>query len=365
MSRIVITGLGLHTSLGKGVEKNWRRVLFPDQRPFAFEANSKNSYARARSLSLSVVQEALEQSGLQAEALPEGVDAERIGCTFSASKPLFTAENAVLSPAVLTHEMQAHFALRGESRTTVAACATGAYSLALAASWIEAGLCDAVVAGSVEPRPHPLMAAGFSQLGVLSAEPVMRPFDAARSGFIFGEGAGAIILESEPHARRRGAQILAYLSGWGCGADPHSAVAFNSGGQRIAHVVGKALQKARLSPSDIRHVNAHGTATRLNDALETQALHKAFGAQAPRLKISATKSTTGHLLGAAGSVEFILSVLALRDQRVPPTAHLTARDTLCDLDYTVGQCQPLTFEHAVSLSFGFGGPIGALVASRC
>ena len=247
----------------------------------------------------------------------------------------------------------------------IAACATGAYSLALAGGWIEQNLCDVVIAGSVEPQPHPLMAAGFERLGVLSAETVMRPFDAARSGFVFGEGAGAIVLESETHAVARGAQPLAWLSGWGCGADPHSAVAFNSGGRRIADVVGKALAKARLSPSDIGHVNAHGTATRLNDALETQALHKAFGPHAARLKISATKSTTGHLLGAAGSVEFILTVLALRDQQVPPTAHLTTQDAACDLDYTREHSQALAFEHAVSLSFGFGGPIGALVASRC
>jgi 3-oxoacyl-[acyl-carrier-protein] synthase II len=210
-----------------------------------------------------------------------------------------------------------------------------------------------------------LIRAGFERLGVLSAEPVMRPFDAARTGFIFGEGAGAIVLESEAHASARGMPPLAYLSGWGCGADPHSAVAFNSGGQRIADVIRKALQRARLSPSDIGHVNAHGTATRLNDALETQALHKAFGPQAARLKISATKAATGHLLGAAGSVEFILTVLALRDQQVPPTAHLTTADSACDLDYTPGRASPLAFNHAVSLSFGFGGPIGALVASRC
>jgi len=364
MSRIAITGMGLHTSFGKGIAENWKEVLFPDHRPSSNDGLLQG-YERTKELAFSAVQEALQQAGLGALPQRRALDAERIGCTFSASKPLFTQENAVVSPGVLTHDIQVRFELRGESRTVIAACATGAYSLALAGSWIEQNLCDVVIAGSVEPRPHPLMAAGFARLGVLSAEAVMRPFDAARSGFVFGEGAGAIILESPAHAAARGARILVWLSGWGCGEDAHSAVAFNSGGRRIADVVGKALAKARLSPSDIGHVNAHGTATRLNDALETQALHKAFGSHAARLKISATKSTTGHLLGAAGSVEFILTALALRDQQVPPTAHLTTQDAACDLDYTREHAQPLVFEHAVSLSFGFGGPIGALVASRC
>jgi len=364
MTRVVITGIGLHTSLGQGVPLNWKRVLFPT--PFVPGSNNKiKGYARARDLAASVAQEALQHSGLMSREKLIAVHPDRMGSTFSASKPLFIDDENVVSPGILSHALQMRFGWSGESRTVVAACATGAYALALGASWIEQGLCDVVLAGSVEPAPHPLMAAGFSQMGVLSSESLMRPFDQARSGFVFGEGAGAVVLESDAHARGRGSKVLASLSGWACGADSHSAVAFNSGGQRIADVITKALAKARLAPNAIGHLNAHGTATRLNDALETQALHKAFGSHAPRLKISATKSTTGHLLGAAGSVEFVFTLLALLHGQVPPTAHLTTRDPACDLDYTPEKMQRATFDHALSVSFGFGGPIGALVVSRC
>ena len=356
--RIAVTGLGLHTGLGRGVADTWRRVIEPTMAP-TLPPDVSTGYARAEQLSFSAIDESWQQAGLIA------AEARGIGCTFSASKPLFMSNETVVSPGLLTDAVQARYGLGGESRTIVAACATGAYAVALAADWITQGVCDAVVTGSVEPRPHPLMAAGFQRMGVVSPDPVMRPFDRDRAGFVFGEGAGAIVLESEAHAMARGARPLAWLSGWARGADGHSAVAFNSGGARIADVVRKALGKARLAPRDIGHVNAHGTATRLNDALETQAIRRAFGDHAGALKISATKSTTGHLLGAAGSVEFILTVLALREQRVPPTAHLSVPDPACDLDYTPREAVAASFAHAASLSFGFGGPIGALVASRC
>lgn len=309
-------------------------------------------------LAMSAADEALRDAGNPM------IDPERFGCTLSASKPIFGADDTIFPPEVIGSEIRAHFGLRGEYRNVVAACATGAYAIALAASWIEQGLCDAVLAGSVEPYPHALMRAGFERMGVVSAEPVMRPFDQSRSGFVFGEGAGVVLLESEAHALRRSARAHARLSGWAWGADGHSAVAFNSNGQRIADVIGKALQRARLTPEAIGHVNAHGTATCLNDWIETQALRKAFGPHVDRLMISATKGSTGHLLGAAGSVEFIFSVLALKHQYIPPTAHLDHTDPECALDYTPRTGHAADFQHALSLSFGFGGPIGVLVASR-
>jgi len=302
------------------------------------------------------ITQALQQSGHP--------DAE-IACTFSASKPL-SEDERWLEPGEINTWVRNRFRFSGESRNVVAACATGAYSIATAASWIEQGLCEVAVAGSVEPAPHPLFAAGFRKMGVLSDEPVMRPFDAHRSGFVFGEGAGAVILESEAHAIRRGATPLARLSGWGLGADAHGPVSFNSNGARIADVIGKALAKAGLPAGAITHVNAHGTGTELNDRLETQALHHAFGGHARKLAVSATKSATGHLLGAAGSVEFVFLIQALLDQQAPPTLHWEARDPSCDLDYVAdGKPRAMAMDHAMSLSFGFGGPIGALVASRC
>jgi 3-oxoacyl-[acyl-carrier-protein] synthase II len=200
-------------------------------------------------------------------------------------------------------------------------------------------------------------------MGVMSDEPAMRPFARNRSGFVLGEGAGVVVLESKAHAARRDAPVQALLSGWGWGSDTHSPVAFNSNGALIAQVIRRALDRARLQPEDIQHVNAHGTATLSNDWIETQALIKAFGSHAKKLMISATKSSTGHLLGAAGSIEFILTLQALLHQYVPPTAHLEEPDTACCLDYTPQKGHAALLCHAVSLSFGFGGPIGALVVS--
>ena len=271
----------------------------------------------------------------------------------------------VIPPESINDFIRNHFGLRGECRNVIAACATGAYSIALAASWIEQGLCDVVLAGSAEPPPHPLMEAGFRNMGVLSDEAVMRPFDRRRSGFVFGAGAGICVLEAEDHFKRRSGQPqYAVLSGWGLGSDTHSAVAFNSNGQHIADVIGRALSRAKLLSTEVSYVHAHGTATRLNDWIETQALMKAFGPHAGQLMISATKASTGHMLGAAGSAGFIFTVLALKDQFIPPTATLEESDPECPLDYTPGRGHAAGFEHAMALSFGFGGAIGALVVSR-
>jgi 3-oxoacyl-[acyl-carrier-protein] synthase II len=311
----------------------------------------------------SATSQALEQAGLGYQSDLRHVDPERVGCVVSASKPLFDSDS-IVAPDRINAFVKSRFGFTGESRNVVAACATGAYSIAMGASWIEQNLCDVVVAGSVEPYPHPLIEAGFRQMGVISADGITRPFDRRRSGFTFGEGAGVVVLESEAHARGRGVKPSARLSGWALGADSHSAVAFNSNGAKIVALIQQALKRSGLSAKDVRHVNAHGTATRLNDWIETQALLKAFGSHADKLMISATKASTGHLLGASGSVEFILTVMALMQQFIPPTATLEEPDPECPLDYTPRHGHPATFDHALSLSFGFGGPIGALVVSN-
>ncbi len=313
-------------------------------------------------MSHSAVTEALAMAGLWDDGILQGVDPERVGCTISASKPLFH-EDTPYAPDILNEFVSRSFGLKGESRNIIAACATGAYSIAIGASWIEQGLCDAVVAGSVEPYPHPLIEAGFRQMGVTSRDGMTRPFDRRRSGFTFGEGAGVVVLESEASASGRGAPFCARLSGWAMGSDSHSAFAFNSNGAKIAAVIERALKRSGLCPNDVRHLHAHGTATRWNDWIETQALLQAFGSQAKKLMISATKASTGHLLGASGSVELVLTVLALAHQYVPPTATLEEPDPECPLDYTAGRGHAAAFDHALSLSFGFGGPIAALAIS--
>jgi 3-oxoacyl-[acyl-carrier-protein] synthase II len=372
--RVMVTGLGLCTSVGRTVPETWNAVsnATAGVKSKIVACNKTgldprccvgfDGFSGALALTHQAVAEAFSSAGVWDGECLAAVDPSRIGCTFSASKPLADA-GSWRAPDEVTMGVVRHFGLQGESRNVIAACATGVYSIALGASWIEAGLCDVVLCGSAEPPVHPLMAAGFEQMGVVSADAWMRPFDRERSGFVFGFGAGALVLESETHARARGQKALAVLSGWGLGADAHSAFAFNSNGARIADVVARAIARARLAPEAIRHVNAHGTATRLNDWLETQALRKAFGSHAERLKISATKSATGHLLGAAGSVEAALTVLALQNQFIPPTSTLETPDPECGLDYTPGSGHAEAFDHALSLSFGFGGSIGALIFS--
>ncbi len=361
MNEVVVTGLGIVTQFGAGGDFHWQLL---SGEPLAGRRRDEG-FDGARAMVDQAAGEALTQAGFWQDDTLHSVDPERVGCTVSASKPFFPDSGAdVIPPERINEYCRSRFGLGGEARNTIAACATGAYSIALAASWIEQGLCDIVLAGSVEPAAHPLIAAGFAQMGVLSADGITRPFDQQRCGFGFGQGAGIVVLESRAHAAKRGGRLLARLSGWGLGADGHSAVAFNSNGQKIADVIARALGKAQRSPSEVRHVNAHGTGTRQNDWIETQALRKAFGSAAEQLMISATKATTGHLLGAAGSIEFIFTVLALRHQFILPTTTLESADPECALDYTPRQGHRATFDHAMSLSFGFGGPIGALVVSR-
>jgi 3-oxoacyl-(acyl-carrier-protein) synthase len=356
--RVFITGVGITTTLGEGMSQNWSRLISSSSPQIVSKPNADRGLYRAKQLDEQAVAEALAGANL-----PSSIDPERIGCTVSASKPLFDGD-LPQPPEKLNEFVRNRFGIQGECRNVIAACATGVYSVAMAASWIESGLCDVVLAGAVEPYPHPLIAAGFVQMGVTSSEGVTRPFDRNRSGFTFGEGAGIIILESESYAVRHKTKPLARLSGWALGADSHSAFAFNSQGGKISAVIERALEKAGLSPRDIRHVNAHGTATRHNDWIETQALLKTFGSHAKDLMISATKASTGHLLGASGAVELIFAIQALKAQFIPPTATLREPDKDCPLDYTPRQGHAASFEHALSLSFGFGGPIGAITVSR-
>jgi len=380
MPKVVITGMGLWTPLGEGIISNWNGFSQPCLLPLGEGGRRPDEgHYPATSLAEAAAKEALQDAGLWDGERLTGVDPYRFGCTVSASKPLLTP--AVVPPEVVNDFLRQRFGLEGECRNVIAACATGAYAIALAGSWIEEGLCDVVLAGSVEAYPHPLIEAGFRRMGVVTPESVMRPFDQRRSGFTFGAGAGIVVLESEKHFRQRDEYRIsniekvpfrntksdirpyAVLSGWGLGSDPHSAVAFNSNGRHIAGVIQRACRRGGIEPQAIRHVNAHGTATRHNDVIETQALQAAFGAHAGKLCISATKSHTGHLLGAAGSVELIFTVLALHHQFIPPTAHWKEPDPDCPLDYTPNVGHPERFDHALSLSFGFGGPIGALLVS--
>lgn len=254
---------------------------------------------------------------------------------------------------------------QGPSSCTATACASSIHALGSALSMLRSGEADAVVAGGAEAALHPLAIAGFARMAALSRrndEPARasRPFDADRDGFVLGEGAGMLVLEREDGARRRGARIYAELAGCGFSADAFHRTRPLDDGRGAALAMARAMDDARIAPAGVGYVNAHGTGTRANDASECRAIRRAFGHVADRLWVSSTKGVTGHLLGAAGAVESIATVLTLARGVVPPTANLDTPDRDCDLDLVPRTARERRFEIALCNSFAFGGQNGAL-----
>jgi len=251
------------------------------------------------------------------------------------------------------------YGLQGPSHGVVSACSGGVDAIGAAARLVAYGEVDAAVTGGAEAALTPLCHAAFGALDALSTEGVSRPFDVKRDGFVMGEGAGVLVLEDAERARERGAPILGYLRGYGASSDAFHITAPDKDGEIPARAMRKALEDAGLTPEDIVYVNAHGTSTPLNDRAETVALKKALGKRASEIPVSSTKSAIGHLLGAAGAVEAVATLLALRDRVVPPTLNLEEPDEGLDLDYVPGEARPLDIDGArpiaLSNSFGFGG----------
>ena len=258
---------------------------------------------------------------------------------------------------------------QGPSYGIVSACTTGAHCIGDAARMIQYGDADVMVAGGAEGAVCMLGVGGFAAMKALSTRnddpaTASRPWDKDRDGFVMGEGAGVLVLEEYEHAKKRGAKIYAELAGFGMSSDAHHITAPNAEGPALA--VARALKDAGLNPSDIDYVNAHGTSTPLGDANETTALKLAFGEHAKKLVVNSTKSMTGHLLGGAGGVEAVYSVLALYHQKSPPTINIFEQDVEggCDLDYCANEARDLPIRAAISNSFGFGGTNGTL-AFKC
>jgi 3-oxoacyl-[acyl-carrier-protein] synthase II len=250
--------------------------------------------------------------------------------------------------------------LQGQSFGTVSACAASSHSIGMAARLIAYGDADAVVTGGSESTLTPLATAAFRRMEATSPTGVSRPFDRRRDGFVMGEGAGILVLEEESKARERGARILGRVRGYGATSDAHHLTAPEPNGQGAARAVARALEDARVEPEGVLYVNAHGTSTPLNDRSETEAIKKALGDQrAHEVPVSSTKSAIGHLLGAAGAVEAIATLLALRDRVAPPTLNYEEPDEGLDLDYVTDGTKPLpngdTAAIGISNSFGFGG----------
>jgi dodecanoy-ACP synthase len=386
---IVVTGHGLVTPLGSGSELSWKTLADggkcirplrgnewkPFREPRAAqildEIMPDKLILRDRSLRLGVeaAGEAWRSSGL--DRVPKG----RIGTTFSSSKggllSLFsTGFDPRTSWDFLTdffpHEgggiIRERFGFGGPALSFSSACSTGIAGLSGGAGLLEEGDCDAVLAGSTEASIHPLVYAAFQNMGILSRRPEgPAPFDAGRDGFTMGEGSAVLVLEVEESARRRKAPLLARMSGWALGSDGTGMLDMQPDGETIAAVIRRALRKAGLQPGDIGYINAHGTGTRLNDRVECRALESVFGDGA---WVSSTKGAMGHLLGAAGSVEAVLAVLALQKGFLPPTANLSDPDPECRIRHVEKGGVREKVDHVLSLSYGFGGQLGAVIFSR-
>ena len=275
------------------------------------------------------------------------------------SIPLLMA-NAASGVVAMKHD------LRGQSFGTVSACAAGAHAIGMAERLIRYGDADAVVTGGSEAAITPLATAAFAKMDALSDSGISRPFDRRRDGFVMGEGAGILVLEDEETAKARGARILGYLRGYASTSDAHHLTAPDPSGRGAAKAIELALKDAELEPEDVVYVNAHGTSTPLNDRAETEALKTALGAEhAARVPVSSTKSAIGHLLGAAGAVESIATLLALRDRIAPPTLNYEEQDEGLDLDYVPREARPLANGDVraigISNAFGFGGHNAVLV----
>ena len=259
--------------------------------------------------------------------------------------------------------------LRGPNLAVVTACTTGTHAIGEAARMVALGDAEVMIAGGTEAAITPTSMAGFAAAKALSRrndQPARasRPWDVERDGFVMGEGAGILVLESEEHAKRRGARIYAELAGYGVSGDAHHMTQPAPGGEGAARCMANALRNAQMNPDDIGYVNAHGTSTPLGDLAETMALKAVFGPHANSLMVSSTKSMIGHLLGAAGGVEAVATVKTLFHEVVPPTINLDTQDPECDLDYVPHTAREREVHAAVSNSFGFGGTNGTLVFRR-
>ncbi len=261
------------------------------------------------------------------------------------------------------------FKVTGPNLAVATACTTSTHALGLAMRLIQYGDADAMIAGGSEMSTCPTGMSGFAQAKALSQrnddpQGASRPWDKDRDGFVMGDGAGAMMLEEYEHAKARGANIYAELVGFGMSGDAFHVTAPPEDGEGARKAMAKALIDAKLNPEQVQYVNAHATSTELGDRAESLAIRRAFGAAADKLAVSSTKSMTGHLLGAAGAVEAIFSVLALRDQVVPPTINLHTPGEGCDLDYVPNIARKMSLEYALSNSFGFGGTNGSVIFRR-
>ena len=406
---VVITGLGLVTPLGLGVAETWEGVVAarsavhrisrfdPTGFPVTIGAEAPDpGEAVAQRVPLEVAHLAGDLKGrLAAAALLEaldqaawtrpgdrGADPARVGVFMGseAARPdlVELAERmqsgeppppevlARMAPEAPTHLAAALAGATGPRSTTSTACTSSSQAVGEGLLRIRRGEVDAAIVGGVDVLVDPLMVTGFAKLGALSSrnedpEAASRPFDRGRDGFVLGEGAGMLVLESEAHARARGAEPLGRILGFGCSCNAYRITDSPPDGRGAMQAMVAALADAGLEPGDIDYINAHGTSTQMNDASETAGIHRAFGDEGRRVAVSSTKSLMGHLVAACGAVEAILCLQAVRHGVLPPTRNLDDPDPACELNHVAHEARRATVRRALTNAFGFGGSNGSLV----
>jgi 3-oxoacyl-[acyl-carrier-protein] synthase II len=404
--RVVVTGLGLVTPLGIGVQETWDALIegksgvgritqfdcssYPVQIAAEVKNFDPSQYIEPKELkkmdrfihfAIAASDMAMKDSGLKITK----ENADRVGVIIGSGmgglpmiehyhKTLLEKGHRRISPFFIpmiiinlaAGQVSIRYGAKGPNSSPCTACATGSHSIGDAFRIIQYGMADAMIAGGTEAVITPMGVAGFAAMKALSTrnnepERASRPFDIDRDGFVMGEGAGIVILEELNHALRRGAKIYAEVIGYGMSGDAYHITSPAPEGEGAARCMEAALKDAGIRPEEVNYINAHGTSTKYGDELETMAIKKVFGEHAYKLSVSSTKSMTGHLLGAAGGVEAVITVLSIYHNIVPPTINLEKPDPACDLDYVPNKAKKMEVNCAISNSFGFGGTNACLI----
>lgn len=408
-NRVVVTGMGCISPVGNNVKDTWDSILAgksgaamithfdasKHKTRFAaevkgfepvglFGTREARKMDRFTQFAAAVTVEALEQSGLKIDETNRDRVGVVIGTAIGGIGTLLEQADVMrergpervspfLVPMMIPDSapgmLAIRFGARGPNMALATACASGNNAIGEALEMIRRGAADVMITGATEAALVPVAMAGMNVMTALSTrnedpQTASRPFDKNRDGFLMGEGAGMLILESLEHAQARGATILGEITGYGTTDDAHHISAPAENGAGAAMAMKLALQNADLDVNDIDYINAHGTSTPLNDKSETAAIKTVFGEQAYTIPVSSTKSMTGHLLGASGAIEAVFCILAIRDEILPPTINYQTPDPECDLDYVPNEPRKASPKHVMSNSFGFGGHNATLIFSR-
>ncbi|GBE06060.1 MAG TPA: beta-ketoacyl-[acyl-carrier-protein] synthase II [Nitrospirae bacterium] len=404
--RVVVTGLGMVTPLGTGTEKSWnallegrsgiRKITQFDASDFAsriagevpdfeidrfIEIKEQKKMDRFIHLGLAASVFAMEDSGLKVTKDNAGRVGVLIGSGIGGLTTIQKYHKILLEKGprritpffipmliinLIAGQVSIRFGAKGPNSSVATACASGSHSIGDAFRIIQRGEADAMIAGGAEAVINALAIGGFTAMRALSTrndepEKASRPFDKDRDGFVMGEGSGILILEEMEFALKRGAKIYAEMIGYGMTGDAYHITTPSPDGDGAARCMKAAINDSRISPDELSYINAHGTSTKYNDELETGAIKRVFGEHAYKLAVSSTKSMTGHLLGASGGVEAVISVLSIFKNIVPPTVNLTNPDPECDLDYVPHKAREMEVNIVMSNSFGFGGTNACII----